>query len=404
MLRDRPGLLVALLCLAQVLGMAGNATFPALIPTFRLDWGLANAEAGWLGGLYYAGYVAAVPLLVAITDARDARGIYVASSLLGSLALVAFAFLAHDFWSALPLRLLSGVGLAGTYMVGLRLLSDRLPADWQSRGVGWYTAHFSIGASLSVLLAGEIARRLGWPAAFWIAGLLTAASGFLVLLVTRPLATRPSRPRQGHPLDLRPALRNRPALGYNLAYACHVWELFGFRAWLVAFLVFALALQGRDGLFGASATQLATLLLLLGMPASVAGSYLAERVGRRRLVTLVLCASAALAAGLGFAAAAPVGLLLVLLVAYSLLVMADSGALTGGAVLLAEPERKGATMAVHALLGFAAAFVSPVVFGQVLDLAGGDRSSTAWGLAFAVLGAGAIVGPLFLKALSRRAG
>ena len=103
-----PGRLVALLCLAQVLGMAGNATFPALIPTFRLDWGLDNGEAGWLGGLYYAGYVAAVPLLVAITDARDARGIYLASSLLGSLSLVGFAFLAHDFWSALPFRLLSG--------------------------------------------------------------------------------------------------------------------------------------------------------------------------------------------------------------------------------------------------------------------------------------------------------
>ncbi|MEX0759312.1 MAG: hypothetical protein WD100_07020, partial [Tistlia sp.] len=79
MSRHRPGLLVALLCLAQVLGMAGNATFPALIPTFRLEWGLDNAEAGWLGGLYYAGYVAAVPLLVALTDARDARGIYLAA-------------------------------------------------------------------------------------------------------------------------------------------------------------------------------------------------------------------------------------------------------------------------------------------------------------------------------------
>lgn len=401
MLRDRPGLLVALLCLAQVLGMAGNATFPALIPTFRLAWGLDNAEAGWLGGLYYAGYVAAVPLLVAITDARDARGIYLASSLLGSLALVAFAFLAEGFWSALPLRLASGVGLAGTYMVGLRLLSDRLPHDWQSRGVGWYTAHFSIGASLSVLLAGEIESRMGWSAAFWIAGLSTAASGVLVLLATRPLPHVERPRRSGHPLDLRPALGNRPAFGYNIAYACHVWELFAFRAWLVAFLVFALSIGGRSGLFGLSATQLATLLLLLGMPASVAGSYLAERFDRRRLVSLVLFGSACLACFLGFAAAAPIALLGTLLVAYSLLVMADSGALTGGAVLHAEPDRKGATMAVHALVGFAAAFVSPVVFGFALDAGGGEQAVTGWGLAFASLGAGALLGPVVLKALVR---
>lgn len=400
MLRDRPGLLVALLCLAQVLGMAGNATFPALIPTFRLEWGLDNAEAGWLGGLYYAGYVAAVPLLVALTDARDARAIYLLSSLAGSLSLLGFAFLAEGFWSALPFRLLGGVGLAGTYMVGLRLLSDRLPAAWQSRGVGWYTAHFSIGASLSVLLAGEAARRLDWPAAFWIAGLLTAASGVLVLLVTRPLGPIERPPRQGHPLDLRPALRNRRALGYNLGYACHIWELFGFRAWLVAFLVFALG-AGSEGYLGLSATQLATLLLLIGMPASVVGAYQAERRGRRRVVSLVLLASASLALLLGFAAALPLPLLLLLLVAYALLVMADSGALTAGAVLAAEPERKGATMAVHALFGFGAGFLSPVVFGLVLDAAGGDGAVAAWGLAFASLGAGALLGPLVLRILVR---
>lgn len=402
--RNRPGLLVALLCLAQVLAMAGNATFPALIPTFRQDWALDNGQAGWLGGLYYAGYAAAVPLLVALTDARDARGIYLASSLLGSLSLVGFAVFAEGFWSALPFRLLGGVGLAGTYMVGLRLLSDRLPPAWQGRGVGWYTAHFSLGIALSVLLAGEIAARLGWTAAFWAAGLLTAGSGLLVLLATRPLPRRVPAPSEdrAHPLDLRPALRNRAALGYNLAYACHVWELFGFRAWLVAFLVFALALQGRETLFGASATQLATLLLLLGLPASVAGSYLAERIARRRLVGMVLTGSTALAAGLGFAAMAPLWIFAVVLVAYSLLVMADSGALTGGAVLHADPERKGATMAVHALLGFGAGFVSPVVFGLALDAGGGEAAPGAWGLAFLALALGAALGPPILWRLAPR--
>ncbi|MEX0759311.1 MAG: MFS transporter, partial [Tistlia sp.] len=310
--------------------------------------------------------------------------------------------LAEGFWSALPFRLLGGIGLAGTYMVGLRLLSDRLPQQWQGRGVGWYTAHFSLGVSLSVLLAGEVAGRLGWAAAFWIAGLLTAGAGLLVLLATRPLPRPASADpaARRNPLDLRPALRNRAALAYNLSYACHIWELFGFRAWVVAFLVFALAAQGRETLFGGSATQLATVLLLLGLPASVAGSYLAERYGRRRLVSLVLCASATLAAVLGFAAAAPLWLLAVLLVAYGLLVMGDSGALTGGAVLNAEPERKGATMAVHALLGFGAGAVSPVVFGLVLDAAGPD-APTGWGLAFATLAAGAILGPLLLRALLR---
>jgi len=47
-------------------------------------------------------------------------------------------------------------------------------------------------------------------------------------------------------------------------------------------------------------------------------------------------------------------------------------------------------MAVHSMLGFGAGFVAPLVFGAVLDLAGGKPNPLAWGFAFASLGVGAI--------------
>ena len=43
-------------------------------------------------------------------------------------------------------------------------------------------------------------------------------------------------------------------------------------------------------------------------------------------------------------------------------------------------------MAVYSFIGFSAALIAPLVFGVVLDLAGGNRSTLAWGLAFASLG------------------
>jgi hypothetical protein len=105
---------------------------------------------------------------------------------------------------------------------------------------------------------------------------------------------------------------------------------------------------------------------------------------------------------LGFLAAAPLWLLGGLLVAYGLLIMADSGALTAGAVIAATPERRGATMALHSLLGFGTGFVSPLAFGLALDLGGGMESGLAWGLAFALMGLGVLVGPLLLALLARR--
>ncbi|HET7201320.1 MAG TPA: hypothetical protein VFI80_10970, partial [Burkholderiales bacterium] len=43
------------------------------------------------------------------------------------------------------------------------------------------------------------------------------------------------------------------------------------------------------------------------------------------------------------------------------------------------------------MLGFGAGFIAPLLFGAVLDLAGGKTAALAWGFAFTTLGAGAVV-------------
>ena len=58
-------------------------------------------------------------------------------------------------------------------------------------------------------------------------------------------------------------------------------------------------------------------------------------------------------------------------------------------------------MAVLSFFGFASAGLGALVFGVVLDLAGGTASGFAWGLAFASLGAAALLGPAALRLLVR---
>lgn len=394
--------LVALLCATQVLGMLNNAAFPALIPVFQPLWDLSGTEAGWVSGIYYAGYAAAVPLLVTVTDRHDARVVYLLSCLLSGFAALGFALLAEGFWTALVFRVLGGIGLAGTYMVGLKLLSDRLDKRRRPRAVAVYTAFFGIGASFSVLVAGEVEALAGWSAAFVVSAFGAFAAFALVAAFVRPLAQRPEAPRDSHLFDFRPVLRNRTALAYTLGYTAHIWELFGFRAWLVAFLVFVFAQQPALAAGAWTPTQVATVILLLGMPASILGNEIATAFGRRRSVACFMVASGGISLVIGFLAAAPVWLLGALLVVYGCVIMADSGALTAGTVISATPQRRGATMALHSLLGFGAGFVAPLAFGVVLDLGGGNDSGLAWGLAFALLGLGVLTGPLILALLGRR--
>ncbi|KLN59972.1 hypothetical protein WH96_14775 [Kiloniella spongiae] len=394
-------LLIAVMCLSQVLGMLDNATFSALITLFQQKWQLNNTEIGWISGIYYGGYAAAVPLLVAFTDREDARRIYLYSMALGGLAALGFAFLAGGFWGAMFFRLFAGISLAGTYMVGLKLLTDLIHGKKeQSRAVAYYTAHFAIGTGVSVFVAGEVWELLGWQWSFIVASI----GSFFAWLVVLLFVSKGLKPEEHIPfreiVNFKPVITNRPALGYILAYAAHLWELFALRAWLVAFLVFSLSLQPA-GSFDWSPTQIASWVFLLGLPASVIGNEFSVRFGRRKLLTVVMGASALIGFGIGFSASLPFVVVIAVFTIYGISATADSSSLTSGVVANSDPKRKGATMALQSLAGFAAGSLSPIVFGAVLDLFGGSESTLAWAAAFSTMGIGVLLGPLIIHKFGR---
>src|SRR6201988_5564577 len=72
-----PGGTIAAVFVGQSLGMAGIASFPALLPQFQRVWLLSSGEAGLISGIYFVGYIVAVPTLSVLTDRVDPRRIYV---------------------------------------------------------------------------------------------------------------------------------------------------------------------------------------------------------------------------------------------------------------------------------------------------------------------------------------
>ena len=386
------------MCAAHGASMAGISTYATLLPRLQDEWGMNNSQAGFVSGAFFAGYMAAVPLLASLTDRVDARRVYLGSSLLAGAALFAFALWAQGVNSASLLHVLAGAGIAGTYMPGLRALTDNLQgARTQSRAVAFYTAVFGLGTSLSILLSGRIADAMGWRWAFGLAALGPLLAGLMVVwgLPRR----KPAAVHATHVLDFRPVLENREVRPYILGYAVHCWELFGSRSWLVAFIMFAQELQSAEGAGPAawSAVTIAAVANLFGPPASIAGNELAMRHGRERWIWMAMLASGLLTCALGFASFLPWYALAALAMLHMSLVMGDSSALTAGLVTRADERIRGAAMAVHSMLGFGAGFVAPLAFGALLDFAGGNLNPLAWGLAFASLGAGAVLMARFIR-------
>lgn len=388
------------MCVAQVCAQIGAYTWPALLPEFISGWQLTNREAGWITGLFYAAYTLAVPILVTLTDRIDPRAVYLTGVAMTIASHWGFAAFADGFWTAAAMRALAGIGWAGTYMTGLKLLADRVDPTLMSRAVAGHAASIGVAGSVSFVFAGALNGSVGWRVAFVASG-IAALIGWLIVFFLAPPREKPVASRvDGALFDFRPVLRNKSAMAYALAYCAHTWEMNALRGWVVAFLTYVIAATGdRSAWIGP--TVVATTMGFIGTWASVAGNEVSIRLGRQRLVRLAMLSCAVFAAGIGFLGSRSYPLAAGLVLAYGLLIWLDSSSLTAGAAGSADPRRRGATLALHSMAGYAGGFVGPIVIGWILDL-GGGMSPASWGFAFMHIAVIGVIGRFAFVTLAPR--
>ena len=329
----RDGGLVVILLVASILTMLNSASFPALVPVLQQQWGLTNTEAGLISGIFYFGYICAVPFTVSLTDHIDAKRIYLVALLITAAAGLAFALFAQGFWSALLARGLAGAGMAGTYMPGLRLITDRTAPERHPRWIAVYTATFSLGTSVSYVATIEFADYAGWQGA-----LLLGAAGALVsaaMILPVPGHAHAALSGRFHLPNMRPVLKNARALRYIALYGLHNWELFAFQSWIVAYLTWTgvQAAAGPD--WPKWVSWITGLFLVASMFASIACAELAMRFGRPRVIAAVMALGLVVSIFAGAGAYLPIWATVLACLLFSMLTMADSAAITTGAMFAA---------------------------------------------------------------------
>jgi len=371
-----------------VLNLIGFVTTGAVLPALIAEWHLSSREAGLLGGALFGGTAAAVPVLVSLTDRIRPRRICLVFSAVSAVSSALVAVLADGFWSTFALRVLTGVGLAGTYMPGLKALSDHFEEPIRNRAATIYTSVFALGTSLSIWIGGTVGDWYGWRWSFAAAALGNAAA-LVVLWLFLPAGRADGAGSSRRLLDIRPVLRNPPAVRLIFAYTGHLWEMFAFRVWGVAFLV-AAEKAANAGAFPVSPVALASIAALIGVPASMATGEIATRFGRRVVLVTAMATSATTALVVGSALGQPFLAVAALVLFYGIVTYGDSGTMSGGIVAVADPAVRGSTLAVYSSAGFLGGLLGPAAVGAAIDFAGGTGSAGAWLVAFGVMGAGSV--------------
>ena len=389
-----------LLCLAQLFIMLVFINYSAVLPLLKQEWGMSNTQAGTIFSVYQLGYIASGVLLSGLTDRYNSRTIFIASILWSATANLLFALYAHDYSSGLLLRGLTGIGMGGTYMPGLKLVAERFPSAQRGKAVGIYVGALLLGGSLSLALTGVVSALAGWRIAFMVC----SAGVFLGLLVALA-AFRGYHPVRYAPVEQgfrKEIVANRPALLMICGYGAHMWEMYGMRSWLAPFFTAALVGHGlASGKATGWAAGGAALVMGVGAIATAVTGTLSDRLGRTKTITLIMLGSAASSFIFGWLINLHPAFIFLCALIYGYLAVAESPVFSTGLTELVAPAYLGSAMGLQSLVGYSLATISPTVFGWALDLCSGRQPAAGWGIAFATAGAGALAGPVFMQFLRK---
>ncbi len=371
--------------------------YPAVLSVVQTEWQLSSTAAGSISSAYQIGTAVALVFVSALADHLDPRLVFRVSAGLTAVVSLLIPVLAHGHVSALLLFGAVAVAVAGIYTPGIMLLADRFEPARRGRAVGWFLAASSMGYVLALLLGGAGVARAGWRSALFVLALGPLLCFALSLVLFHREGARGGAPRPPRRLSFDADLSgNKPAQLMIWGYVFHSWELLGMWAWTPAFVAAALAVHGTSAAqaagFGAS---LSALFHVMGIVASAVGGTLSDRWGRTAVIAGMMLVSSACSFSFGWMLGGPLLPLVLVGSLYGFSALGDSSVYSTGITETVKPERLGSALAIRSLLGFGAGAISPLVFGRVLDVYGGQSApAVGWGWAFGVLGAGGVLGLL----------
>ncbi len=389
------------ICTMLFLMLVPFSCYVVALPLLQEEWGLDNAAGAAVFSSYLVGSALASLLVVPLADRLPLRMLVVGSVVVSVGSHVLFPLAAGGAIEAAILRLFAGAGHAGAYVLGIRLVFERVATAARGRAVGLFVSFGFAGTTLSYLFMGQAMAWLGsWRDAYLVIALGAVPSVVLVLLLTRGMGRKArSLERRSGWLTLR-VLRQPRIFLITLAYALHAAELYVARLWFPLLLGAAFAAAGASaGEALSKGARLAGLMFTLGVPAVFFGGALSDRLGRAGSAALIFTASGLMSLAAGWLLPFP-GLLVGLGFFYGFATAADSAIYSTAVVELAPPDAVGSAQAVQSFIGFLVAAVAPVVAGRILDATG---PSAGWTFAFSFNAALAVPAVFCLLLLRRSA-
>ncbi len=373
---------LAVVCTASIFALAVWFSTNAVAPALEVEKGLDSGEIAWLTIAVQFGFAfgTLISAVLNLADLFSARRLFAVSAV-AAAALNLLVILVDGFGWVFVARFATGAFLAGVYPPAMKIL-----AGWFERGRG-----FALGMMIAALTLGSGSPHLlrsifvdNWEAAIIGSSILAAVGGLMPPLLVSD-GPHDAKGAKFNPRYLLVLFTNRGLRLTLLGYLGHMWELYALWAWVGAFM---LAVLGPRPLIGDGlglAALIAFLVFGVGAVGSVVAGLGSDRYGRTLATIVPMVISGSIAFFIGFIPFDLTVLIVVLAMVWGASVIADSAQFSTAVTELSEPEYRGTILTFQTGLGFALTAISIRIVPWLVDGPG-------WGVAFAVLGIGPVVG------------
>src|SRR4029078_5179450 len=172
---------LTLLAVAELFGMSLWFSGSAVVPALTKEWHLTEWKVSWITIAVQLGFVAGtlISAVLNLSDVISARHLFSVSGVLGALANASFGLYSQTSTSAIALRFLTGVFLAGVYPPGMKVM-----ATWFRRRRG-----MALGVLVGALTMGKATPYLvnavgsvNWRTNVLFVSILSVLGSVIVLL------------------------------------------------------------------------------------------------------------------------------------------------------------------------------------------------------------------------------
>ena len=378
---------LALLSTAELLGMALWFSGSAVVPALSREWQLSPSQISWVAIAVQLGFVVGTLLSATfnLPDIIASRHLFAISSFLGAGVNVIFGLYVTDPNTAIALRFLTGVCLAGVYPPGMKVM-----ATWfrERRGM-------ALGVLVGALTLGKATPYLvnavgseDWRTNVLFVSLLTAIGGLIVLLFVTDGPNALPRAK----FDISQIVKVFSNRGVRLAsfgYFGHMWELYAMWIWVPVMLRASVAAQSEDPRLA----EIGSFIVIgAGAIGCVIAGLVADRVGRTLVTSWAMAISGSCCLVIGFLYGANPLLLLVVAAIWGASVVADSAQFSSCVTELGDPQYIGTALTIQMCVGFLLTTVS-------IELLPKAVSAWGWRYAFMILAPGPVFGVLAMLRL-----